>query len=95
MAEGPGRIGLNEATFGSSLFAGSIGMLRFAVGDPAASQVALTGALYEAPAAAELGLVDALVRVTSYWRRPDRAPWHLVTVTRLPFAPSSRCCAAA
>jgi enoyl-CoA hydratase/carnithine racemase len=51
-------------------------MLRFAVGDPAASQVALTGALYEAPAAAELGLVDALVRVTSYWRRPDRAPWH-------------------
>jgi Delta3-Delta2-enoyl-CoA isomerase len=61
MAEGPGRIGLNEATFGSSLFAGSVEMLRFAVGDPAASQVALTGALYEARAAAELGLVDALV----------------------------------
>jgi 3,2-trans-enoyl-CoA isomerase len=61
MAEGPGRIGLNEATFGSSLFAGIVEMLRFTVGYPAASQVALTGALYEARAAAELGLVDALV----------------------------------
>jgi Delta3-Delta2-enoyl-CoA isomerase len=61
MAEGSGRIGLNEATFGSSLFAGSVEMLRFAVGDPGAAQVALTGKLYEARAAAEVGLVDALV----------------------------------
>jgi enoyl-CoA hydratase len=61
MADGPGRIGLNEASFGSSLFAGSVEMLRFAVGDAAASQVALTAALYEARAAAELGLVDELV----------------------------------
>jgi len=60
MAEGAGRIGLNEASFGSSLFAGSVEMLRLVVGDPAAAQVALTGALYEAGAAAELGLVDAL-----------------------------------
>jgi enoyl-CoA hydratase/carnithine racemase len=61
MAEGPGRIGLNEATFGSSLFAGSVEMLRFAVGDPAAARVAQTGTLYDARAALELGLVDELV----------------------------------
>lgn len=61
MVEGPARIGLNEASFGSSLFAGSIEMLRFAVGDPAAVRVATTAALFDARAAADLGLVDDLV----------------------------------
>src|SRR5262249_41649897 len=36
MADGAGRVGLNEAAFGSSLFAGSVEMLRFAVGSAAA-----------------------------------------------------------
>src|SRR5215813_10243951 len=36
MAEGRGRIGLNEVAFGSSLFAGSVEMLRFVAGDAAA-----------------------------------------------------------
>ena len=58
MAEGPGRIGLNEASFGSSLFAGSVEMLRFTVGDPAAARVAHTGALFDPRAAADLGLVE-------------------------------------
>jgi 3,2-trans-enoyl-CoA isomerase len=61
MADGPGRIGLNEASFGSSLFAGSVEMLRFAVGDRAAVRIARTGALFDVRAAAELGLVDEVV----------------------------------
>jgi enoyl-CoA hydratase/carnithine racemase len=61
MADGPGRIGLNEASFGSSLFAGSVEMLRFTVGDAAAVRIARGGALHEARAAAQLGLVDEVV----------------------------------
>ena len=61
MAEGPGRIGLNEASFGSSLFAGSIEMLRFAVGDPAAVRIARSGTLFDVREAVELGLIDGLV----------------------------------
>jgi enoyl-CoA hydratase/carnithine racemase len=61
MAEGPGRIGLNEASFGSSLFAGSVEMLRFAVGDPAAVRVAHTGTLFDVRAAAEIGLINDVV----------------------------------
>jgi enoyl-CoA hydratase/carnithine racemase len=61
MAEGPGRIGLNEASFGSSLFAGSVEMVRFAIGDAAAARVTHSGALFDARAAAEIGLVDDVV----------------------------------
>jgi len=61
MADGPGRIGLNEASFGSSLFAGSVEMLRFAVGDPAAAQVAHRATLFDVAAAAKLGLIDDVV----------------------------------
>jgi Delta3-Delta2-enoyl-CoA isomerase len=61
MAEGSGRIGLNEAGFGSSLFAGSIEMLRVAVGDPAAARVAQSGTLFDARAAVKIGLIDDLV----------------------------------
>lgn len=61
MADSPGRIGLNEASFGSSLFAGSVEMLRYAVGDAAAVRVAHSGALYDVRAAAQIGLVDEIV----------------------------------
>jgi Delta3-Delta2-enoyl-CoA isomerase len=61
MADGPGRIGLNEASFGSSLFAGSVEMLRFAVGDRAAVRVARGGTLYDVRAAIEVGLIDEVV----------------------------------
>src|SRR5262249_38956385 len=61
MAEGRGRMGLNEVAFGSSLFAGSVEMLRFVAGDAAASRAALGGALLEGGEALRLGLVDELV----------------------------------
>jgi Delta3-Delta2-enoyl-CoA isomerase len=61
MAKENGRIGLNEIGFGSSLFAGSLEILRFWVGDRRAQEVAYGGALYTPEQALELGLVDAAV----------------------------------
>lgn len=55
------RIGLNEISFGSSLFAGSLELLRFWLGDRRAQEVAYGGALYAAEQALGLGLIDAAV----------------------------------
>ena len=61
LAAGKGKIGLNEIAFGSSLFAGSVEMLRFNVGDRRAQEIAYSGALYAPEEALALGLVDRLV----------------------------------
>ncbi len=58
MAAGKGKVGLNELAFGSSVFAGSVGMLRFAVGNRNAEEVLYTGAMYFPEEALRLGLVD-------------------------------------
>lgn len=55
------KIGLNEISFGSSLFAGSLALLRFWVGDRRAQEAAYSGALYTAEQALALGLVEATV----------------------------------
>ena len=55
------KIGLNEIGFGSSLFAGSVALLRFWVGERRAQEIAYSGALYGADQAVALGLVDAAV----------------------------------
>jgi enoyl-CoA hydratase/carnithine racemase len=55
------KIGLNEIGFGSSLFAGSLALLRFWVGDRRAQEVVYSGALHTAEQALGLGLVDAIV----------------------------------
>ena len=58
MVSGKAKISLNEITFGSSLFAGSIRMLKFVVGERNAQSVAYSGAMYTAEEALQLGLVD-------------------------------------
>ncbi len=58
MAAGNGKIALNEIALGSSLFAGSVEMLRYCVGDRNAQQIAYSGAMYTADEAVALGLVD-------------------------------------
>ena len=58
MVSGKAKIALNEITFGSSVFAGSTEMLRFCVGDRAATQILYSGAMYTAGEAESLGLVD-------------------------------------
>jgi Delta3-Delta2-enoyl-CoA isomerase len=61
IAAGKAKIGLNEIAFGSSLFAGSVEMLRYCVGDRNAERLAFSGAMYGPDEALALGLVDRVV----------------------------------
>ena len=58
MVSGRARISLNEITFGSSLFAGAIDILRFVTGSRNAEKILYTGAMFSAEDAQQLGLVD-------------------------------------
>lgn len=58
MVTGKSKISLNEITFGSSLFPGSVEMLRYCVGSRNAEIIAMTGAMYSAEQAKNIGLVD-------------------------------------
>lgn len=58
MTEGKAKISLNEIGFGSSVFAGSVEMLKFWVGSRNAQQMLYSGAMYSPEEARELGLVD-------------------------------------
>jgi Delta3-Delta2-enoyl-CoA isomerase len=58
MVSGKGKISLNEITFGSSVFAGSVEMLRFLVGSKNAHAILYDGAMYSAQTASQLGLID-------------------------------------
>lgn len=57
MATGKARISLNEITFGSSVFAGSVEMLKACVGGRNAESVLYSGSMYSAEEALILGLV--------------------------------------
>jgi enoyl-CoA hydratase len=63
MAAGTGKSGLNELAFGSSVFAGSVEMLRFAVGNRNAGEILFTGAMFLPEEALLLGLVDEVCPV--------------------------------
>ncbi|MEN6466282.1 MAG: enoyl-CoA hydratase/isomerase family protein [Syntrophaceae bacterium] len=58
MVSGKARISLNEINFGSSLFAGSVDLLKMWLGQRPAEVAAYTGAMYSAEEALKLGLVD-------------------------------------
>jgi len=60
MVEGKGKISLNEIAFGSSVFAGSTEMLRFAAGSANATAVLYSGAMLTAGEAMKFGLVNAV-----------------------------------
>jgi enoyl-CoA hydratase/carnithine racemase len=61
MVSGKARISLNELTFGSTVFAGSVEMLRFLIGGRNAESALYTGAMYSAEEAKELGLIHEVV----------------------------------
>jgi 3,2-trans-enoyl-CoA isomerase len=61
MAAGRSKIALNEITFGSTVFAGSVEMLRACAGQRNAEEVMLSGAMFEPDRALALGLVDRVV----------------------------------
>jgi enoyl-CoA hydratase/carnithine racemase len=58
MVSGKAKISLNEITFGSSVFAGSVEMLKHLVGGRNAQAVLYDGTMYSAEAALQIGLVD-------------------------------------
>jgi enoyl-CoA hydratase/carnithine racemase len=58
MISGKAKISLNEITFGSSVFAGSVAMLKFLVGGKNAQAVLYEGTMYSAETALNLGIVD-------------------------------------
>jgi enoyl-CoA hydratase/carnithine racemase len=61
MVSGKARISLNELTFGSTVFAGSVEMLKFLIGGKNAELALYTGAMYSAEEAKELGLIHDVV----------------------------------
>ncbi|NPU83243.1 MAG: enoyl-CoA hydratase/isomerase family protein [Syntrophaceae bacterium] len=61
MVTGKARISLNEINFGSSLFAGSVEIMKMWLGQRNAETAVYTGALYSAEEALRLGLVHEAV----------------------------------
>ena len=70
MVSGRAKISLNEITFGSSVFAGSVEMLKFAAGAKHAQEVLFGGRMYPADEALRVGLID---RVSSQEKLLDEA----------------------
>src|SRR5512146_892705 len=58
MVSGKAKISLNEISFGSSVFAGSVDMLKFLVGGRNAQTILYDATMYSAETAAQLGLID-------------------------------------
>jgi 3,2-trans-enoyl-CoA isomerase len=61
MVGGKAKISLNEITFGSAVFAGSVEMLRYIVGSRNAEKILLGGKMLHADEAHSLKLVDHVV----------------------------------
>ena len=64
MVEGKSRLSLNEITFGSTVFAGSVEILKYCVGARNAELILETGKMFSPEEAKELGLVDEVVSET-------------------------------
>jgi 3,2-trans-enoyl-CoA isomerase len=61
MVTGKAKISLNEITFGSAVFAGSVEMLRFIIGSRNAEKILLRGTMMSAEEALAVDLVDEIV----------------------------------
>lgn len=60
MVPGKAKISLNEINFGSSLFAGSVDILRLLLGQREAERAAYNGTMYSAEEAHRIGLIDQI-----------------------------------
>lgn len=60
MVSGKAKISLNEISFGSSVFAGSVEMLTFCAGSKNAQTILYNGSMYSAEEAQAVGLVDQI-----------------------------------
>jgi len=77
MVSGKSKISLNEITFGASVFAGSVEMLRFCVGDNNSTKILYTGKLYNADEAKGMELVNESVSSDSLNGAASRAALEL------------------
>jgi Delta3-Delta2-enoyl-CoA isomerase len=60
MVEGSARVSLNEITFGSTVFAGSVAILTYLVGSKNAQDILFSGKMYLPSEALEIGLIDEI-----------------------------------
>lgn len=60
MVPGKARISLNEINFSSSVFAGSVEIMKLLLGQRQAEAALLSGAMYSAEEALQLGLIDRI-----------------------------------
>jgi 3,2-trans-enoyl-CoA isomerase len=67
------KIALNEITFGASVFAGSVAILKFCVGSRNAATILYSGAMYSPDEAARLGLVDQIVLAENLMQTAEKA----------------------
>ena len=86
MASGKAKISFNEIGFGSSLFAGSVEMLRFLVGNKNATEILYSGAMYSAEEARDLGLLDDVVADSELIERATRIALDLAQKSPQAFA---------
>jgi enoyl-CoA hydratase/carnithine racemase len=79
MVAGRARISLNEITFGSSVFAGSVEILKYQAGAKAAESILYSGTMYSAEEAKRLGLIDQICSEQSLMEEAVKAAVHLGT----------------
>jgi enoyl-CoA hydratase/carnithine racemase len=72
MVSGKAKISLNEIAFGSSVFSGSVEMLRFWVGGANSTAILFSGAMYTAEEAKTLGLVQEVVPEDELMDKADK-----------------------
>jgi Delta3-Delta2-enoyl-CoA isomerase len=77
MVSGKAKISLNEITFGSSVFAGSVEMLKFLVGGKSAQAALYDGTMYSAEAAYHLGMIDQVSSYENLLEDARKAATHL------------------
>lgn len=85
MVSGKAKISLNEIGFGSSVFAGSVEMLKFLVGSKNAESILYTGAMYSADKARELGLVEEVSSQEDLTDKATKIAWNFAGKDSLAF----------
>jgi len=86
MASGKGKISLNEITFGSSVFAGSVAMLKHLVGGRNAERVLYSGEMFHAEEAKRLGLVEEVASPEDLMARAEAQARRLASSDAVAFA---------
>jgi enoyl-CoA hydratase/carnithine racemase len=62
MVSGRAKISLNEISFGASVTAGAVEMLKYCVGQKKAQSILFSGSMYTAEEAYEMGLIDRIAQ---------------------------------